>query len=104
MLVMHGIAALLFVSLGIAFFSGKGSSLIAGYNTASPEEKEKYDEKALCRAMGFLMLGCAACFGVMALSEVFHSMAWFWLGFALLFAVTIGGAAYMNTSKKVKRK
>lgn len=39
----------LLVILGIVFSKGKGSSLIAGYNTAGPEEKKKYDEKALCR-------------------------------------------------------
>jgi hypothetical protein len=31
---------------------GKASFLIAGYNTASRKEKEKYDEKKLCRVMG----------------------------------------------------
>lgn len=35
---------------------GKGSFLIAGYNTASKEEKERYDEKKLCRVMGLCML------------------------------------------------
>lgn len=35
---------------------GKGSFLIAGYNTASKEEKERYDEKKLCRVMGLGML------------------------------------------------
>lgn len=35
---------------------GKGSWLIAGYNTASKKEKEKYDEKKLCRAVGIYCL------------------------------------------------
>ena len=37
------------------FTSGHGSWFISGYNTASKEEKEKYDEKKLCRTMGFGM-------------------------------------------------
>ena len=41
----------LFVVLGIVFINGKGSFLIAGYNTMPPEEKEKYDEVALCKFM-----------------------------------------------------
>lgn len=45
----------LFVVLGIVFINGKGSFLIAGYNTAPPEEKEKYDEVALCKFMGKMM-------------------------------------------------
>lgn len=38
--------------ISIALFFGKGSFLIAGYNTASEEEKKRYDKKKLCRVMG----------------------------------------------------
>lgn len=44
--------ALLFACISIIFFMGKGSFLIAGYNTASKEEKARYDEKKLCKVMG----------------------------------------------------
>ena len=39
----------------IILLSGHGSWFISGYNTASKEEKEKYDEKKLCRTMGIGM-------------------------------------------------
>lgn len=32
--------------------SGHGSDLIAGYNMASEEEKQKYNKKRLCRVVG----------------------------------------------------
>lgn len=35
---------------------GKGAGLIAGYNTASEEEKSKYHEKKLCRTVGVYLL------------------------------------------------
>lgn len=38
------------------FLSGRGGFFIAGYNTASPEQKAKYDEKKMCRYMGRGML------------------------------------------------
>ena len=47
----------LFVLLGVVFAAGKGTGLIAGYNTASAEEKENYDKKKLCKAMSRLMFG-----------------------------------------------
>ena len=47
MMIVHGIFVLLFVIFGIVLFCGKGSFLIAGYNTANPEEKAEYNEKAL---------------------------------------------------------
>ena len=104
LLAIHGCTALLFAILGIVFSCGKGSSLIAGYNTAKPEEKACFDEKALCRVMGGRMFALATCFVVMALSEVFQMIAFLWGGLALLIVVTVVGVTYMNTAKKVKRK
>lgn len=103
MLIIHG-CVLMFAILGIVFIRGKGSFLIAGYNTASSEEKARYDEKALCRVMGGMMFSCAACFVVMALSEVFQTIVLLWVGLSAFFLVIIASVIYMNTSKKVKRK
>ncbi len=43
---------IIFAVLSIVLISGHGSWLISGYNTASKEEKAKYNEKKLCRTMG----------------------------------------------------
>ncbi len=50
-----------FLALSIVFSRGKGSFLIAGYNTMSKEEKAKYDEKKLLKHMSGMMLSCAVC-------------------------------------------
>ena len=47
----------IFVTLILAPFFllivlGKGDNLIAGYNTATKEEKSKYNAKKLCRVVG----------------------------------------------------
>ena len=49
------LASALFI-MSIFLFLGKGSWLIAGYNTASIQEKEKYNEKKLCKAAGVVTL------------------------------------------------
>ena len=49
------IVFVIFAVLSIILLSGHGSWLISGYNTASKEEKEKYNEKKLCRTMGIGM-------------------------------------------------
>ena len=49
LLLIHGIIAGVLILLGVLFLNGKGSFLIAGYNTASKAEKEKMDEKKLCK-------------------------------------------------------
>ena len=43
-------AIMAFMSVLLLF--GRGSWLIAGYNTASKEDKDKYNQKKLCRVIG----------------------------------------------------
>ncbi len=44
--------AVLFFVLGLLLFRGRCSWMIAGYNTASDEERAKYDERKICRIAG----------------------------------------------------
>lgn len=46
------IVVFLFAVISIVLMMGKGSFLIAGFNTASKEEKEKYKIKRLCQVVG----------------------------------------------------
>ena len=55
--------------ISVVLLSGKGSFLIAGYNTASKENKQKFDAKKLCRVVGggtsalTIILGITTCYG-----------------------------------------
>ncbi len=60
------VLACIFLIIAIFMFFGKGSWMIAGYNTASAKEKEQYDEKKLCRMMGITLLVIAALLFIMA--------------------------------------
>ena len=67
-------------------FMGKGDMLMAGYNTASKEEKEKIDVKRLRIVMGSFFLLAA---GVLALRNVI-GLGWFMvLLMVLIIAVLI---------------
>lgn len=55
--------------LSIVLIAGHGSWFISGYNTASKEEKAKYDEKKLCRTMGIGMSIIAILLLIMELLE-----------------------------------
>ena len=59
----------IFAVLSITLLSGHGSWFISGYNTATKEEKEKYDEKKLCRTMGIGMSIIAILALIMGLLE-----------------------------------
>ncbi|MCI8582918.1 MAG: DUF3784 domain-containing protein [Dorea sp.] len=46
------VVIVLFTVLSVFLLMGKGAWFIAGYNTASEKDKQKYDEKKLCRVTG----------------------------------------------------
>ncbi len=102
-LVIHLVTTAMFVLLGILFMRGKGAFLIAGYNTSSPAEKARTDEKKLCRFMGKFMFVLAGCWLVVASSEIFHTIILFWVGFALFFVAIIIGVVYANTKDRFKK-
>lgn len=95
------IVILIMIALSALFLSGRGSSLIAGYNTAPKEEKEKYDEKALCRFMGRFMLVLAALLILFILSMHLLPKRFELIGvvvFVVVFvAVSFIGIIYANT-------
>jgi len=57
--------------ISIISLSGHGSWFISGYNVATKEEKEKYDEKKLCRTTGIGMSVIAILTLIMGLFENF---------------------------------
>jgi len=103
MLVVNLVMIALFVLLGVLFARGKGLDLIAGYNTLSPREKEKYDKEKLCKAMSRMMFLLAGAWAVAALGDVVHTKALYWVGMTLFLAVIIGGVIYMNTGNRCKK-
>ena len=53
------ILAVLFLIRGIIVLIGKGDNLIAGYNTASKEERSQYNVKRLRGLIGGLLIALA---------------------------------------------
>lgn len=92
------------VSLGIVFSLGKGSLLIAGFNTLPEEEKGKYNVVALCKFMGKMTF--ALSFSVVLwLISVIYEMNWLlYFGIALFIVITIIMVIYVNTGSKFKKK
>ncbi len=101
--------ALLFLVMSIFLFNGKGKWLISGYNTASKKEREKYDEKKLCKGAGFISAVCSVMLCAMAymgyrvesgaVSE--DAMQPFGLIFtAVVLASVVAALIYMNTKAR----
>jgi hypothetical protein len=93
----------LFVIAGIFLINGKGSFLIAGYNTMSKEEKEKYDTVALCKFMGKVMFSLSFCMLLWVLSEAYKITWLFIFGFILFIVIVIFMLVYVNTGNRFKK-
>ena len=59
----------LFAVISIVLLSGHGANLIAGYNTAGKDEKNRYDTKKLCRVAGSGMAVITVMILIMAAGE-----------------------------------
>ncbi|MDE4084355.1 DUF3784 domain-containing protein [Planococcus maritimus] len=91
---------LLFLTMSLVLFQGKGAILIAGYNTLSAEEKAKYDEAALCKATGKLMFGITFSMALIFVGEFFQQDWLLIVGIILMIAIIMGGIIHMNTGNR----
>lgn len=75
-----------FAILSITLLTGHGASLIAGYNRAGKEEKNKYNTKKLCRITGMGMSVLAILILIMAIGydSLPASFAYVFLAITLL--------------------
>ena len=67
MLWLSWVVVAILAIMSIVLLAGKGSFLIAGFNTASKEVKQKYDVKRLCRVVGG---GLGVCTVILAVAMI----------------------------------
>lgn len=100
MIVLLIIAAIL-VIMGVLILAGKGDQLIAGYNTASEEEKAQYNVKRLRGLIGGFAIVLAP---MLFLLNGEHTMETTWSFIALVFVLCIVVVILANTWAKKKSK
>jgi len=101
--IIVGVIVVPFLVMSIFLLNGKGAFLIAGFNTMSSSEKATYDENALCKAVGRLLLILTVLMCLWPLA--FHlQIAWlFWVSFVLFMTAAIGFAVYANTGNRFRK-
>jgi len=97
-----GAIAIPFIVMGIFLLNGKGAFLIAGYNTLSEKDKATYDTKALCRAVGWLLISMAVLGLLFPLASVFESTWLFWVALVPFMVLPFGFAIYANTGNRFR--
>jgi len=102
-LITCGAIGLVMIIFSIILLTGRGSFLIAGFNTMSKSEKEKYDAAALSRFIGKIMLQISMLtivVGIEALIEYW----WFWVIWSAAFAgIIVFALIYANTGNRFKK-
>ena len=93
------ILALVFAVMGILVLVGKGDNLIAGYNTASREEREQIDIKRLRGLVGGLLVVLAPLMILLLGNETIASAGSFG---AIVFVLCIVVVILANTWAKKK--
>ena len=93
------ILALVFAVMGILVLVGKGDNLIAGYNTASREEREQIDIKRLRGLVGGLLVVLAPLMILLLGNETMASAGSFG---AIVFVLCIVVVILANTWAKKK--
>ena len=81
------IVALVCAVMGILLLMGKGDNLIAGYNTASKEERERYDIKRLRGLIGGLMIVLAPL--LLMLGKESMASTWSFCGIVLVLCIVV---------------
>ena len=94
----------LFIGLGLYLLTGRGAFLIAGYNSMSEEERAQYDEKALAKFMGKMILALSFSMGFWALSIGLAKDWLFYVGLVLFMLTILFMMIYMNTNQRFKKK
>lgn len=94
------IAALLFLVLGIVFACGKGTFLIAGYNTLPEEKKARYDARTILRDMSRMMFSCVGCMAVGILGSIVDAPWLAALGIVLTVLVIVFFLIRINRESK----
>jgi hypothetical protein len=94
---------LLILMFAILLLTGRGASLIAGYNTMSKEEKEKYDEKALCKFMGKILIPIGILVPVFGLGLIYE-IPWITPVYVVgVVGLVLFAGIYANTGNRFKK-
>ena len=103
-LVLTCFIGVVLVAIAIVLLRGKGGFLIAGYNTMPPKEQAKYDEKALCRFVGKILLPVGLLSPAVAVGSILH-IGWLPKAyFTVITALALFAVVYANTGGRFRKK
>lgn len=98
-IIVSTISAILLI-VSILLLLGKGSFLIAGYNTS--DNKAEHDEKKLCKFIGTILMPIALLLPSVAIGNI-YGIRWLPIAYEVLVAcLVIFSLIYANTGNRFK--
>jgi len=100
-LIITGALGVLIIVLAIILLTGRGSNLVAGFNTMPKDEKTKYDAKALSKFIGKILLPIGI---LIPLSGKESIAGWYaWVFVAVTLGLCVFAVIYANTGNRFKK-
>lgn len=96
----YGVGILLLV-LSLVLLFGKGSWLIAGYNTSSKEEKKKYNERKLCKVTGGGLLVVSI---LVFFTSIFEQQLPSWFSYVIIGIIIVDTVVILSLSNTICKK
>jgi hypothetical protein len=100
-LIVFGGLGALFVIISIVLLTGRGSFLLAGYNTMPKSEKAKYDTKALCKFFGKILLPIGVLAPFCAIEGITDWFVWVWV--TVTTVLIVFALVYANTGNRFRK-
>ena len=91
----------LVIALSLILLTGRGSFLVAGYNTMSKAKKARFNAPALCRFVGLVTLPMGILLPLLLIESIRDWYAWFYTAFVCVLAAI--AIVYANVSSRFKR-
>ncbi len=103
-LTIMGLVSLCLIGLAIPLLMGKGTWLIAGYNTMDSEEKKLYDGPALARFTGKILLPIGLATLPYGVGLFCFGLEWLtWLYLAIVIGLSVFAVIYCNTGNRFRK-
>ena len=96
-----GVSTGLVVIISIILMTGRGSFLIAGYNTMSKAKKARYDAVALCKFVGKITLPIGLLLPLLLIEGIRDWYAWVYT--VIIVLLSIFAIVYANTGGRFRR-
>ncbi|MCL2110877.1 MAG: DUF3784 domain-containing protein [Clostridiales bacterium] len=87
--------------LGVVMLTGRGSWMIAGFNTMPKEKRAGYDAAALSRFIGKILTPIGVLTALFVIEDI--AMWYVWIYLAVVLGLCVFAAVYANTEGRFKR-